>query len=219
MNVLLVEDHALLRESLALMFGQAWPSVRFLEAGTLAQAVHTLQAHPDVQLVLVDLTLPDAQGLGHLARLRDHAPYARLVVISADDRPQTVLDAIEAGAAGFIPKTTEFRVVLDALQRVLDGGVVLPATLSSAAAAASPESRDPLGALGLSPRQAEVLALLVEGHTNKAICRALGLSPSTVKTHLETIFRRLEVRSRTQAVVAVARLGLRLPARLAPPLG
>lgn len=196
-----------------MMFAQTWPELKLLQAGTLAEALGLMKAHADLRLVLVDLTLPDAQGLDGLALLRDHAVQARHVVLSADDRPQTVLSAIEAGAAGFIPKTCEYRVMVAALELVLQGGIYLPPALATVAPAPSPAEPASLEALGLSPRQGEVLGLLVEGHTNKSISRSLDISPSTVKTHLEAIFRRLEVSSRTQAVVAVARLGLRLPAR------
>lgn len=204
MKTLLVDDHALLRETLAAMMLQTWPALQVLQAGTLAQACGLCDANPDLQLVLVDLGLPDATGLSALTTLRQHAPDARHVVVSADDHPHTVLAAIDAGAAAFIPKTSEFQVMAQALDRVLSGGVFLPASFSMPAAAVD---NDP----PLSPRQLAVLGLVVKGHSNKAICRVMDLSASTVKTHLEGVFRRLGVNSRTQAVAAVARLGLRLP--------
>lgn len=207
MKTLLVDDHTLLRETLAAVMGQTWPTLEVLQSGSLADACAQCDAHADLRLVLIDLGLPDAVGMSSLTTLRERAPNARHVVVSADDRPQTVLDAIDAGAVGFIPKTSEFRVMVDALDRVLQGGVYLPPS-----ATCQPDLPTTADAPALSPRQLAVLGLLVEGHSNKAICRALDLSASTVKTHLETIFRRLAVSSRTQAVLAVARLGLRLPA-------
>lgn len=201
MKTLLVDDHALLRETLAAVMGQTWPALQVLQASSLAAACAVCDAHRDLQLVLVDLGLPDAVGLSTLTALRQHAPEARHVVVSADDRPQTVLAAIDAGAVGFIPKTSEFLVMTAALDRVLQGGVYLPA---SATAQVTPPADPPM----LSPRQLAVLGLLVQGQPNKTISRSLNLSASTVKTHLEAAFRRLGVNSRTQAVVAVARLGL-----------
>lgn len=207
MKTLLIDDHALLRETLAAVMGQTWPALQVLQAGNLAEACAQCDAHPDLRLVLIDLGLPDAVGMSSLTTLRTRAPLARHVVVSADDRPQTVLDAIEAGAVGFIPKTSEFRVMVAALDQVLQGGVYLPrAVLFQAARTA--DTDPPV----LTPRQLAVLGLLVDGQSNKAICRQLDLSASTVKTHVEAIFRRLDVSSRAQAVVAVARLGLRLPA-------
>lgn len=205
MKTLLVDDHALLRDTLATVMLQAWPALRLLQAGSLAQACSLCAEHADLQLVLVDLGLPDAQGLSSLTTLRALVPAARHVVLSADDRPQTVLAAIDAGAVGFIPKTSEFRVLVEAFERVLQGGVYLPAS-------AVHPARTPADAPDLSPRQLAVLGLLVQGQSNKLISRSLDLSASTVKTHLEVVFRRLGVNSRTQAVVAVARLGWRLPA-------
>lgn len=207
MKTLLVDDHALLRDTLATVMAHTWPAQQVLQAGSLAEACRLCDEHPDLRLVLVDLGLPDAQGLDSLTTLRQQAPGARHVVVSADDRLQTVLAAIEAGAVGFIPKTSEFQTMVDALDRVLQGGVYLPPS-----AMLQQDMPFPDDAPALSPRQLAVLGLLVDGHSNKAICRLLDLSASTVKTHLEIIFRRLAVRTRTQAVVAVARLGLRLPA-------
>ena len=206
MKTLLVDDHTLLRQTLAVVIGQTWPTLQLLEAGSLAEACTQCAAHPDLRLVLLDLGLPDAQGLQGLALLRERAPQARLVVVSAQDQPQMVLDAIEAGAAGFIPKTTEFRVMAEALDLVLHGGVYLPPGMADTPL--QPQAQD---RLDLSPRQLHVLGLLMAGHSNKSIARQLDLALSTVKTHLEAVFQRLGVNSRTQAVLVVARLGLRLP--------
>ena len=206
MKTLLVDDHTLLRQTLAVVIGQTWPTLQLLEAGSLSEACRQCAAHPDLSLVLLDLGLPDAQGLQGLALLRERAPQARLVVVSAQDQPQMVLDAIEAGAAGFIPKTTEFRVMVNALDLVLQGGVYLPPGMATA-----PLLTPAPDGLDLSPRQLHVLGLLMAGHSNKSIARQLDLALSTVKTHLEAVFQRLGVNSRTQAVLMVARLGLRLP--------
>ncbi len=216
MKVLLVDDHALLRDGLALVMAQAFPGLHLLQAGTLGEASEVLRREPDVQLVLLDLSLPDGDGIEALPRLREAAPGATLVALSADDSVATVMAAIGAGAAGFIAKTAQAGVLLDALRSVLAGGVVLPpATLDRRAterpgstgwtpAAQQPES------LGFSPRQCDVLRLLIDGKPNKLISRDLEMSESTVKTHLAAIFRKLDANSRTQAMLAVARLGLRL---------
>ena len=183
------------------------PRVDLRQAGSLADARQRLVAEPDIQLALLDLALPDSHGIATLAALRDTAPTARIVVLSADERPETVLAAIDAGAAGFIPKTTESNVLRQAIATVIEGGIYIPAIVHQGAPAQAPVSTD---TLGLTPRQVDVLRMLVDGRSNKSIARGLDLSPSTVKTHLEAIFLRLNVSSRTQAVVAAARLGLRL---------
>ena len=216
MKLLLVDDHALLRDGLALMMAQEFDGLQVLQAGTVAEAHAALRDHPDVRLVLLDLGLPDGDGIEALPRLREAAPGAVLVALSADEKHETVLAAIAAGAAGYIPKTAQSGVMMAALRFVLAGGVYLPAAVLERRASERRESGAAAGAqrspegLGLSPRQVDVLRLLVEGKSNKLIARDLLMSESTVKTHLEALFRKLGANSRTQAVVAAARLGLRL---------
>jgi len=205
MKLLLVDDHALFRDALSLLIDQQLDGPALLHAGTLATALQVLRANADVSLALLDLGLPDSQGLGTLTRLREAAPGVTVVVLSADEHRETILAAIDAGAAGFIPKTACGGTLAKALRVVLDGGVYVP---PAALDAPVPSTVAPLD---LSPRQFDVLRLLIEGKCNKLICRELDLAESTVKTHLGAIFRRLGVNSRTQAVLAAARLGLRLP--------
>ena len=204
---LLVDDHALVRDALALLIALHHPQVDLRQAGRLRDALALLADEPNVDLMLLDLALPDSNGIATLSALREAAPDTRIVVLSADERAETVLAAIDGGAAGFIPKSTESGVLRQALATVLAGGVYLP---SQDGLAAGPDRASASVAdLGLTPRQIDVLRMLVDGGSNKHIARALDLAPSTVKTHLEAIFERLQVNSRTQAVVAAARLGLR----------
>lgn len=207
MKLLLIDDHALFREGVAALVEQRMPGVALHLAGDLNAARSVLAAHPDCRLALLDLGLPDSHGLDGIARLRELAPALPIVVLSADDRPETVLGAIDRGAAGFIPKSADSAAFAGALREVLDGRVHLP---RQALLGADTAQADDGEALGLSPRQVDVLRLLVEGRSNKMIMRELDLSESTVKTHLQAIFRRLGVSSRTQAVVAAARLGVQL---------
>lgn len=208
MKILLVDDHALFRDGVSLLLERHFAEVELLHASTLSQAVVLLARHPDVDLVLLDLALPDSNGLGALARLREAASHLRIVVMSADDTCATVQSAIEQGAAGFIPKTVQGTVMETALRTVLDGAVFVPPNTYGDMQAASAEAAV---MLELTPRQLDVLRLLIEGAPNKVICRQLDIAPSTVKTHMAEIFRKLAVNNRTQAVFAVARLGLRLP--------
>ena len=215
MHTLLVDDHSLFREGLALLITQGFAGLTLRQAGDIAEALSQLDRHPDLQLVLLDLALPDAAGTSGLLRVRQRAPHVAVVVLSADATPDTVIAAIDAGAAGFIPKTARSGVMLEALRTVLGGGVYLPPAAlldradadSALPAGPGPPSHE---LPGLTRRQLDVLRLLIEGKSNKLICRELELSESTVKTHLASIFRHLGANSRTQAVVAAARLGLRL---------
>ena len=203
MHVLLVDDHIVLRDALVLLLTQRFPHASFRCASTLAQARDVLVSHiPD--LLLIDLSLPDSQGLEALLVLHELAPQARAVVVSADDRSETIYAALDAGAAGFLHKATDSVEFVEALQSVMEGHVALPSSFVERPAAVSASD-----ALGLSPRQWEVLKLVLQGKPNKLICRDLDLSASTVKTHLSEIYQRLGVRSRTQAIVEVVRRGIK----------
>ncbi len=202
-KTLLVEDHAMVRESLLLLLDQRLPGHRWRDAATLAAALHVLHNEPDIQLLLLDLDLPDSRGLDTLKRVREAVPEVPVVVLSAHDDRDSVLAAIDHGAAGFVSKRVDAAQLVEGVRRVLEGGVTLPSELDTAPAV--PGSQP-----DLSQRQRDVLRLLVEGKPNKLIGRALGLTEPTVKTHLQVIYRKLQVESRTQAVLAAARWRIRL---------
>jgi len=218
MKVLLVDDHALLRDGIALVMEREFTGLQLMQAGTLAEARAAIEQHADIQLVLLDLSLPDGHGIAELPWLREAAPVARLVALSADESIDTIMAAINAGAAGFIPKSVQSGAMLKALRIVLDGGIYLPSAALDRRSAPRPDTANWVPQalspeqIGFSPRQADVLRMLVDGKPNKVIGRELEMSESTVKTHLSAIFRKLDAGSRTQAVVAAARLGLRLGA-------
>lgn len=209
MKTLLIDDHPLFREGLSLLMAHAFPQLDIRQADSIGQALERLRSEPDIRLALLDLGLPDSSGTLSLRRLRDAAPEVTVVVLSADETPETVLGAIDEGAAGFIPKTSQPGAMRAALETVFAGGVYLPPRVLGLRTDAPPAEPAEM-ALGLSPRQLDVLKLLINGKSNKVICRELDLSESTVKTHLGAIFRKLNASSRTQAVVAAARMGLRL---------
>jgi len=205
-EILLVDDHALFREGISLLLRNEFPEWRVHHAGNLAEAASLLAREPRIGLVLLDLALPDSAGLAGLARLRALASMPRYVVMSSSEGQDLVESAIENGAAGFIPKSSQAGAMMTAMRIVLDGGVYLPAHSHPAASSLASAN----AALDISPRQADVLRLLVEAKSTKLISRELSISEATVKTHLAMIYRKLGAASRTQAVVAVARMGLRL---------
>lgn len=216
-KALLVDDHPLFRDGIAMLIGLEFPQWELAQAGSLEEALLALRQDPEIAIVMLDLALPDSEGLMGLTRLRLQSPGPRYVVLSSTEGEHVTLAAIDNGACGFIPKSSQTGTMLGALRTVLQGGVFLPSGIRLAAA--TPPLLQAEGStaerLGISPRQADILTLLVEGKTNKHICRELGIAESTVKTHLGTIFRKLGANSRTQAVVAAARMGLRLE----PPSG
>jgi DNA-binding NarL/FixJ family response regulator len=217
MKILVVDDHPLILEALKQVLRDLDPQLEVLEARDAAQAHQQTEIHPELSLVLLDLTLPGKHGFELLAELRRDAPELPVVVLSAIEDRETVMRAINEGAMGFIPKTSKTEVLIAALRLVFSGGVYLPpsafqsanGTHGSAHHPPVPAMRSPRE-VGLTERQAQVLALMVQGKSNKLICRALDLAEGTVKIHVTAILRALNVANRTGAVVAVSRLGLKL---------
>jgi DNA-binding NarL/FixJ family response regulator len=213
-NVLLIDDHPLFREGLSLLLQPLRTDLVTQQAGSVEEGLDRLQTGPAADLVLIDLGLPGMNGLDGIALLRQRYPELPVVALSSADDRDTVLRAIDAGAMGFIPKSSTSAVLMAALQLILARGIYLPpvaflgAPGVAAAAPAAPERVDPAG-LGLSPRQCDVLYLILQGKPAKLIERELGLSASTVKVHTSAVLRALNVTTRTQAVVAAGRLGLR----------
>jgi DNA-binding NarL/FixJ family response regulator len=215
MKVLLVDDHALFREGLRLLLQRMDAGFEVLEAGHVDAALQAMAQHPDLALVLLDLGLPDMAGVDALSLMRTQHPGIPVVVISAlQDRP-CVLEAINRGAMGFIPKSSDSSLLTHALQLVLAGGVYIPVSAlvdaqepaDSATPAGLQAQTERLQALGLSARQIEVLVQMVQGLPNKLIARNLGLSEATVKSHVTATLRALRVANRTQAVLAVGKMG------------
>jgi DNA-binding NarL/FixJ family response regulator len=222
-KILIVDDHPLIREALRHVLTVLDNKFDLIEAQNSAEALAAVDDNPDLDLVLLDLALPDVDGLQALARLREQHPGVPVVVLSASEQAEKVTQAIDAGAMGFIPKTSSNQLLLNALRLVLAGSVYLPVevlhqhqgtpehALKRAAEAhqsgAALLPRD----IGLTARQADVLALLVQGKPNKLICRDLNLAEGTVKIHVTAILKALNVANRSQAVIAVGKLGLQLP--------
>ena len=217
MKVLAVDDHPLIREALRYVLKALDPSVELLEAQNLSEARDLSARHEDISLTLLDLGLPGTAGFAALRELRELRPDIPVVVLSASDDPDTVLGALDEGAMGFIPKASKNDVLVNALRLVLSGGVYLPAQALRQDAPQQSHVVPPAQSIsyrdvGLTERQAEVLALLIQGKPNKLICRELDLAEGTVKIHVTAILKALKVTNRTQAVVAVSRLGLKLDA-------
>ncbi len=228
MKVLLIDDHAMFREGVALLLQPLVEPLEVWEAGSCEDAFLLLEKHGAADLVLIDLVLPGMQGLDGLRRLRQTHPQTPTVALSSSDDMQTVLDALDAGAMGFVPKSSSSAVLVGALRLILAKGVYLPpsvflgnrdsATPVSALAsvpALATQRLEPVSAgrrpadLGLTPRQADVLYQILQGKSAKLISRDLALSASTVKAHTSAVLRALNVTTRTQAVLAAARIGLR----------
>jgi len=229
-KILVVDDHPLILEALHHVLRQLDGEVEVHDARTAEDGKHLVADHPDAGLLLLDLTLPGADGFSLLEELRAEHPAIPVVVISASDRREDILRAIDLGAMGYIPKSSSNQVTLQALRLVLSGGVYLPPIALSARDDQAPVSPPVVvegssaahttpRELGLTARQAQVLALILQGKPNKVICRELGLAEGTVKIHVAAILRALNVSTRTQAVIEASRLGLQLENVIATALG
>ena len=214
MKVLVVDDHALFREGLKFLLRELDASLVVDEAGDCAAALERVSAGR-YDLVLLDLNLPGLRGMDALAALRSAVPGAPTVVLSGEDDPELVRNAIKAGAMGFIPKSSTREVLIQALRLVFAGGVYLPPAALDTHTAAAPLATQLPGAsaaarLGLTPRQMDVLRCVIQGQPNKSIARELDISEGTVKAHLSAVMQALNARNRTEAVYAAAKMGLRL---------
>lgn len=218
MKILVADDHPLLREALAQVLRELDSEVTVIEAVD-GEAVRRLAAeHPDLDLVLLDICLPDVSGLELFDELRGDYPALPLVALSALDDPRTVKTVLAGGALGYVPKSSSHPVMVNALRLVLAGGRYLPPELIADERVSVSGRGTSLGTraavsveeLGLTERQRQVLALMAQGKSNKLICRELGLAETTVKIHVTAVLRALKVTSRTQAVVMINRLGLML---------
>jgi DNA-binding NarL/FixJ family response regulator len=228
MKVLLIDDHPLILAALQSVIQGLGSDTTVVGAGSARAARETLAADPDFDLVLLDLHLGDADGFDVLVELRATYPAVPVVVVSASDRTSDVIRAIDSGAMGFVPKRASNETLFEALHMVMSGGIYVPPMTMGSEPASKPEGdtvpsvlrvvRDnandggfqnnalPLADLGLTPRQTEVLGLLLKGHPNKLIARELSLSVETVKDHVAAVLRTLGVSSRTQAVLAVSQM-------------
>jgi DNA-binding NarL/FixJ family response regulator len=218
-KILLVDDHHLIREGLRPLLrplAGAGEALEILEASTFAAALGEIARHPGIELVLLDLRLPDVLGFDALAELRRRHPDLPVVIMSGEDDAGQVREALERGALGYIPKSSTPQVILNALRLVLSGATYIPREIMGGGAAGGrplPGPRAPDEAaprsIGLTPRQRDVLALLVAGKSNKQICRELDLAEGTVKGHIAAIFRALDVTTRVQAVIAAGKIGIK----------
>ena len=215
-SLLIADDHPLFRAALRQAARDALGDVELLEAGDLDGVLATLDAQPQVDLVLLDLHMPGNHGLAGLAAVRAQYPGVAVVVVSANDDPRVVRRALDHGAAGYLPKSSGLDELREAIRSVLACEQWLPAALRATVARAQSSQQDTELAArlaSLSPQQFRVLALVAEGLLNKQIADRLDVQERTVKAHLSAIFDRLGVRNRTQAGVVLRELELRDPSR------
>ncbi len=200
MTIMIVDDHPLMRVGVAAIIN-ARPDMEVIaQAGTAAEGITQHRQHrPDI--TLMDLRLPDSSGVTAIREIRKTHPGARFVVLTTYDGDEDIHQALESGAQGYIIKGMPHETLIHALKRVHAGGRFLPPPVAKALEARTPDA-------SLSPREREVLQLLVQGKSNKQIAKQLGIAEATVKCHFRVIFMRMGVTDRTQAVVSALQRGL-----------
>ena len=255
MKIITADDHGLIREGLRAMLNRMDEQLEFVEAYDGKSLHAQLVQHPDADLLLLDVQLPDCNGLSLLSEITQLYPRLPVVIVSGDYDRETVTLAIDRGASGFLPKISLNEVLVSAIRLVMAGGIYIPpeaikgvgsaavrlpgsevantsvspltaatpfspAALSApASSAASPHAasiaaclgNQNVQALGLTERQLDVLDLLLQGMSNKQICRVLDLAEATVKVHVRAILRAFKADSRTEVVVAASRMGWKAP--------
>lgn len=211
-KIIIADDHPLFRAALKQAVGQAVDNVEVIEADTIAALQHSVEACPEADLVLLDLNMPGAHGFSGLVFMRGQYPGLPVVMVSGTEDIQVIRKAIDYGASGFIPKSASLQLIAEAIQAVLNGDVWLPAGVQGQIDRASPETCDFSEKLAtLTPQQFRVLGMLMEGLLNKQIAYELSVSEATIKAHITAVFRKLGVRNRTQAVIAVQQLEVERP--------
>ncbi len=219
MKILMIDDHPMMCEAVTSMLRHLDAENNISLAGSIEQASQQLNNQFDVDLIILDLNLSDAHEFSGLVTLKARFPDVPIVVMSADRQPHTILECLNLGAVGYIPKTSSKNVLMNALRLVTSGGVYVPpeavAQVEGELSAPQPFTANPnsaltLSSLGLTERQQDVLKLILKGMPNKLICRQLALAEGTVKVHVSAVLRTLGAKNRTQAVVAASKLGLRL---------
>jgi len=215
MKILVVDDHALVRQGLTALLAGREAQAEVFHAGGLAEALASVEAHRDLDAVLLDLKLPDGDGMSAIGEIGRRRPELPVMILSSSEDPDDVRQALDRGALGYVPKSATPETLISAVRMVLDGGIYVPPLMLDPQAAQKPALTGPVA--DLTPRQVEVLIALARGLANKEIGLKFGLSEKTVKAHVGAIFRTLGVANRTQAASAAMAAGL-IPPQAAQPV-
>ncbi|HUH58235.1 MAG TPA: response regulator transcription factor [Pseudomonadales bacterium] len=211
-KIIIADDHPLFRTAMQQAVRQLLPDVQIEQAESLPELQRVVEQHSDADLVLLDLHMPGAHGFSGLVFLRSHFPEIPVVVVSASEDVAIMCQAIDHEASGYIPKSSSLDAIAEAIAMVLAGDVYLPEEARRYQHQPNQQAIDLAHRLAsLTPQQFRVLSMMTEGMLNKQIAYDLDVSEATVKAHVTAIFRKLGVRTRTQAVIAVQSLSFDKP--------
>lgn len=210
MHFVLVDDHPLFREALRSMIRLGFPHSRIDEADSIDAAKAVLGERPTIDLIMLDLSMTGITGFDGLMSLRIAYPRIPIVVVSALDEPRIVREALQLGAAGFVPKSSGKAVYMQAIREIVSGAIFVPDSVSLTMDRADPRRREPAAPAErirtLTPAQMNVLTLIKRGKINKQIAYELGIGDSMVKAHVSEIMRKLGVSNRTQVAICASSL-------------
>jgi len=205
-RILIVDDHPLFREALKQAISGGVNNAAVTLAGTLDAATAILDKEDDFDLILLDLRMPGVQGLSGLIYLRAQYPNVPVVIVTAADDPGLVRKALNLNASGFIPKTSGIETIIAAVNAVLNGDIWVPDGAGQSSPADKEAEDIARRVATLTAQQIRVLMMLKEGLLNKQIAYELDVSEATIKAHVSAILQKLNVSSRTQAVIAASRI-------------
>ncbi|VAX11601.1 hypothetical protein MNBD_GAMMA25-1963 [hydrothermal vent metagenome] len=209
MKILLIDDHPLFRAGIGTILKALAEQVQLIEASSCEEALELISGQDGFDLLLLDLNLPGIDGLAGLQKLRNGTPSTPIVVLSASEDRNKIKEAIAQGAKGYIPKSANSKVIINALRLVFSGGIYLPMAVFDEDNTNNSTDKIVNGkGERLTKRQYDVLVLLVKGKTNKAIAMALNMAENTVRVHVAAILKFLDVNNRTEAAYAAKCQGL-----------
>jgi DNA-binding NarL/FixJ family response regulator len=208
---IVADDHPLFRNAICQVLQTMEDGPDIVEAQDMASLQTKLADHPDADLVLLDLHMPGAHGFSALAYVKGQSPTLPVLVVSANEKPEIMRRAVEFGSHGFLPKSAGIETIQAAICSALKNQTWLPENAGAHTPASDDECKLMENIASLTPQQYLVLTMLAEGLLNKQIAYELDVTEATIKAHMTAIFRKLEVRSRTQAVLAISKLNLEIP--------
>lgn len=206
-TIIIADDHPLFRDALRHAIESHMPNTHIIMAGDFDEVVETISEHSDADLLLLDLTMPGVSGFLGLIRLRNEYPAMPVVMVSASDDVTTIRRSLDLGASGFIPKSSPNEQIREAILEVMAGNVWLPPKLDIISEEDDEISNILTRVSTLTPQQHRVLNMIGDGLLNKQIAYNLGVSEATVKAHVSAVLLKLEVDSRTQAVIQLSKIG------------
>lgn len=208
MKILIADDHALFRDGLAMRLEEIDPDIVLHQAATFSQALKILDKETNIDMIIVDLDMPDMKWEDGIEELRKKSDNLNLVVVSASEDVRSIRKILASGIKGYIPKRSDPKIMHNALKLILEGGTYIPPALIESASENNMTGSHRSNGKTLTNRQSQVLDLIAQGKSNKQIAYEMGVSEATVKLHINALLRSLKVNNRTQAVVTAQKMGL-----------